>query len=72
MQFPYAEIQMQKDGSIHSQSDVDTAITTIKASNATDVLVLVHGWNNDIPAARQLYRRLTDNIAAVQNNAPPA
>ena len=42
------------------------------AAKADDVLVLVHGWNNDMPAARRLYERLTDNVAAVRSQVPGA
>ncbi len=70
MKFPYAEVELRKDGSFDDPAQVKSAKEL--ASKADDVLVLVHGWNNDIPAARRLYERLADNVAAVSSEVPGA
>ncbi|MET0740541.1 MAG: alpha/beta hydrolase [Candidatus Nanopelagicales bacterium] len=70
MEFPYAEVELRKDGSFDDPAQVQAARGL--ASKADDVVVLVHGWNNDIPAARRLYERLTDSIAAVRSQVPDA
>ena len=42
---------------------VAAALAMLDRAQATDVLVLAHGWNNDIGAAERLYTQLTDNLA---------
>ncbi|GIG92035.1 hypothetical protein [Plantactinospora endophytica] len=72
MQFPYAEVEIESTGAIHDDAQRRNALGLVAASGATDVLVLCHGWNNDIPQARRLYQRLTDNLAAVRPAVPGA
>jgi hypothetical protein len=72
MQFPYAEVEFNTDGSVHSATQQQAAVDLVSESAATDVLILAHGWNNDIPAARDLYRALTDSVAAVRGELPAA
>lgn len=64
MEFRYADVQIRSDGSLRDQKQVAEAQTAV--AGADDVLILVHGWNNDMPAARALYERLADSIAAVR------
>jgi hypothetical protein len=66
MQFPYAEVEFTTGGSVHDPAQRQAAIDLVSAPGVTDVLVLAHGWNNDMPAARRLYTSLTDRIAAVR------
>jgi hypothetical protein len=70
MQFPYAEVQFTTSGSAADPNQVRAAVNLVASSSATDVLVLAHGWNNDMPAARRLYNSLTDQIAAVRGDVP--
>ncbi|MDG4789352.1 hypothetical protein O7626_26085 [Micromonospora sp. WMMD1102] len=72
MQFPYAEVEIRSTGEIHDDAQRRAAVELVASSGATDVLVLCHGWNNDIPQARRLYQRLTDNMAAVRPAVPGA
>ncbi|MFY1672762.1 hypothetical protein ACN27G_22825 [Plantactinospora sp. WMMB334] len=72
MQFPYAEVEIESTGAVHDESQRRAAVELVAASGATDVLVLCHGWNNDIPQARRLYQRLTDSLAAVRPAVPGA
>ena len=65
MHYPYAEVEFTSSGAIHDQGQLDAAIDLVGTADATDVLVLVHGWNNDMRAARGLFENLTDNIAVV-------
>ncbi|MGX7675825.1 hypothetical protein [Plantactinospora sp. DSM 117369] len=72
MQFPYAEVEIRSTGAIHDDAQRRAAVDLVASSGATDVLVLCHGWNNDIPQARRLYQRLTDSLAAVRPAVPGA
>ena len=70
MKFPFAAVELESNGSVHDLAQLEAARDVVEG--ADDVLVLVHGWNNDIPAALSLYERLTDNIDAVRGQVPGA
>jgi hypothetical protein len=72
MQFPYAEVEFDRDGALADAAQLAEMEALLRASQVTDVLVLAHGWNSDIQRARNLYRALTDNIAAVRPSVPAA
>lgn len=65
MQFPYAEVEFTSTGAVADPTQLAAAVDMVASSGATDVLLLSHGWNNDMPAARRLYEGLMDNVAAV-------
>ncbi len=62
--YPYQELEFAKDGSPvhHEQADAVRAL----ADQVTDVVVISHGWNNDMDEARVLYRNLFASMDAVQ------
>ena len=62
--YPYQEIEFAKDGSpVHrEQEDAVRAL----ADQVTDVVVISHGWNNDMDEARALYRNLFASMDAVR------
>lgn len=72
MRFPYAEVEFTSTGALHDDAQQRTAIDTVRQAEATDVLVLAHGWNNDMSAARRLFEKLTDNLAEVMDRVPGA
>ncbi|MFC6022613.1 hypothetical protein ACFP2T_41455 [Plantactinospora solaniradicis] len=72
LQFPYAEVEIESTGAIHDENQRRAALDLVAATGPTDILVLCHGWNNDIPRARRLYARLTDNMAGVRPAVPSA
>ena len=47
------EVEFTKDGSVHDQNQVTALLAGL--AGATDLLVLSHGWNNDMREARDLY-----------------
>src|SRR5262245_41675900 len=65
MRFPYAEVEFTTTGAPFDLARRDAAVATVTHADATDVLLLAHGWNNDMAAARGLYQRLTDQVAGV-------
>lgn len=64
--FPYSEIEFTKDGKIHRTEQVDDLLDLVGQRKLTDLLVISHGWNNDMSEARALYssffRRVKDEI----------
>lgn len=60
--FPYAEVEFTKTGAVHDQAQLEAAVTTAAAAAVTDVLVVSHGWNNDMTEARNLYKELLGSL----------
>lgn len=54
---PFFEIEFDKEGQLHTPAALDETADFLKANAITDLLVMSHGWNNDIADARDLYRR---------------
>jgi len=68
--FPYVEIQFAKDASLVDPHAPDLATDMIQARHVRDLLVLCHGWNNDMSDARKLYAELLAQVAAVAPTIP--
>ena len=60
------EVEFTKDGSVHDQQQVTRLLDGL--AGASDLIVLVHGWNNDLAEARQLY----DDFIASLGQLPPS
>ncbi|SDY91781.1 hypothetical protein SAMN05421504_107441 [Amycolatopsis xylanica] len=58
--FPSAEVQFDKDA--HLVGDANAVLGLAADPGLTDLLVLSHGWNNDIDAARRLYGGLAGSL----------
>lgn len=64
--FPYQEIEFTRDGDAHPADRPAAIVATLtEAPLATDLLVLSHGWNNDLADARSLYERLATSLQAI-------
>jgi hypothetical protein len=72
MRFPYAEVEFESSGALHDPAQRTAALELVRSSDATDVLVLAHGWNNDLRAAKRLFVDLTDSIDAARAALPAA
>ncbi len=70
--FPYFRLEFTKDGAINSPDEfaalVDALTTPTGNQVVTDLLVLSHGWNDNIPDAEALYTLIGDHITAVLPN----
>jgi hypothetical protein len=69
--FPYASVQFTKEGDLFLASERE-AVLQQAADGVTDVLVLAHGWNNDMVEAHDLYARLATHLCAQQSTEPGA
>ena len=58
--FPYFEVQFTKAGEVFDEAEVQKLLDFAGKGpgEVTDLLVVSHGWNNDLKQARALYRRL--------------
>jgi pimeloyl-ACP methyl ester carboxylesterase len=53
MEFPILDVEFTKDGTLFDPAQRQAA--TAAVANASDVIVIAHGWNNDMADARQLF-----------------
>ncbi|HEX4960505.1 MAG TPA: hypothetical protein VF173_06680 [Thermoanaerobaculia bacterium] len=71
MSIPSFEIEFDKQGKVVDPGQVEAAISGVQAAGAKDLLVISHGWNNNIADARDLYARLLARLEAQQAAACP-
>ena len=62
--YDYHPLQFAKDGSLVDRDQVRDLRQL--ADGATDVLVVSHGWNNDMEEAQELYERIAASLDAVR------
>jgi len=62
---PYFELELNRDAALVHPEQQTGVIDALKADPAaTDLLVMSHGWNNDMAEARELYQEFFKNLAA--------
>lgn len=66
--YHYRELEFAKDGSFVHPEQVDAVAA--QASSVTDLIVISHGWNNDMDEARGLYRDLATSFDSVRATSP--
>ncbi len=54
-EFPCFEVEFTKTGQPVSQDETNELLDFLSPNNVTDLLVISHGWNNDMEEARRLY-----------------
>jgi hypothetical protein len=67
--FPYFEIEFTRDGKVHKDAQVIQALAGM--TEATDLVVLAHGWNNDRAEARRLYTAIAARMQAAEDADVP-
>lgn len=70
MRLPYAPVEFTTEGRAADPVRTAAAVEMVRSSQASDVLLIVHGWNNDKQQAQALFERLTDNLAGLLGDAP--
>lgn len=60
--FPYFEVQFTKDGEVNDQAEVGRMLDFLGQGSITDLFAISHGWNNDLPEARALYKELFERV----------
>jgi len=66
--FTFFPVEFTKDGTLFNPAQATALLDGLHAAPATDLLVLSHGWNNDMDDARDLYRRFLAEVQGVLNN----
>ena len=70
-EFPYAELEFDKQAKPVDRTDFDALVADVRAGEPADVLVFVHGWNNDMKEARIWYGELAGHLRTVLSQRPP-
>jgi pimeloyl-ACP methyl ester carboxylesterase len=70
--FPYAEVRFDVEGAALDADERRAAVALPAQVGATDVLVISHGWNNDMAEARALYANLASSMRGVLDHSAPA
>lgn len=55
---PFFELKFDKDARLTEITELEAIESALQSGNYTDILVLSHGWNNDMTEARELYDSL--------------
>ena len=63
--FPYIEVQIKKSGELNDTGDLQPLKSFIADKQITDLIIVSHGWNNDMAEARSLYEQLFRSIRTV-------
>jgi hypothetical protein len=66
VKWPYARVEFTKRGTVADDAQLDRALRLVGSGRddaPTDVLLIAHGWNNDIADAEDLFTELADNVA---------
>src|SRR4051812_9169838 len=53
---PYFEVEFDKEGEASDAGQIKALMAALKPDDPTDLIVISHGWNNDMAQARDLYR----------------
>ncbi|GAB3572723.1 hypothetical protein [Hymenobacter daeguensis] len=67
--FPYFPVEFAKDGSPAQPAQADALLAGLQSEAATDLIVLSHGWNNDMAEARNLYERFLGCVRPLLDDA---
>jgi thioesterase domain-containing protein len=66
MDFPSFEVEFTRDGTVFQPAQVEAVLAAVSGPTISDLVVISHGWNNDMADARQLYERFFQAISAVR------
>jgi hypothetical protein len=58
------ELPFNRSGDPVDRAQVEAILHAARSSSPTDIVVLSHGWNNDMAEARSLYSRLREELVA--------
>lgn len=61
---PYFEVQFTKSGAVHRAAEADALRRFVREESPSDLLVISHGWNNDLEDARSFYDQLLRSLRA--------
>src|SRR5262245_11510061 len=62
------EIEFKKDGSVYDEAAVTKLFNGL--TNKSDLVVLSHGWNNDLAEAKKLYDEFLKSMDTILGGVP--
>jgi hypothetical protein len=68
---PYGELLLGKRAEVVDRAGFDDLLGMVSDGEPADVVVLAHGWNNDMDDARRLFRDLVGQLRGVLDSSPP-
>lgn len=60
--FAYFPVQFTKDAVVHDQTEVTRLKEFLRQDRTTDLIVISHGWNNNMDQAKDLYAKFFANF----------
>lgn len=63
--FSYFPVEFTKDAAVHNQADVTALKEFLRQDGTTDLIVISHGWNNNMEEAKGLYSRFFANLRSL-------
>jgi hypothetical protein len=74
--YSYFPLEFDKDGKVVKSDQLGAVLKAISApassGGLTDLFVISHGWNNNIPDAEELYEKVFGHVGAVLGQSHPA
>jgi hypothetical protein len=71
MDFPNLAIEFDRDGHLHEPAIAEPKLAGFPEAGVTDLMVIAHGWNNDIADATQLYEAFFASARRVLDAGQP-
>jgi hypothetical protein len=70
--FPYFPLEFTKEASVHDPAQITALKESLTQGGATDLIIISHGWNNNMAEANELYRLFFANLRAlIDSGATP-
>lgn len=63
--FDYFPVQFTKEAALHDPAEPQALKSHLAQGGVTDLLVISHGWNNDMQEARALYQAFLANLKSL-------
>src|SRR5574338_1189208 len=60
--FPYFPLEFTKEASVHDPAQITALKEFLRQGGTTDLVVISHGWNNNMEEAKELYARFFANL----------
>lgn len=70
--FAYFPVQFTKDAVVHDQTEVTRLKEFLRQDRTTDLIVISHGWNNNMGQAKDLYAKFFANFRSALTVGSPA
>lgn len=68
--FPYFEVEFDKNATVAQAAGLEQLVALLGTGKVSDLLVISHGWNNDMAEARELYKNFFARTSEVLATLP--